>query len=229
MHKCFIVISVLFCTTILFGQSNEVSSKALLIRGKASLFGHEDLYFHNWNLGVEYRFAKRHSIGIDFVHSRWRYEYDIYIDEIEQTYGPDSFSRRRYALLDYRYYPFKNVQLKGTKIDLYANPFVKLGERKIWTNDPGTFYSGDQIFGIRNHRSDFADYGVAFGFQVDFGEQDRFGFDTNIGAVYRKSEIRYEEKFDYKNDVFVERFSGASEAWKPHMRMNLYFRILKMD
>lgn len=55
----------------LCAQEQDESNKSLLLRGKASsFFIVEDMFFQNWNLGLEYRFAEHHSIGIDFVHFR---------------------------------------------------------------------------------------------------------------------------------------------------------------
>ena len=209
-------------------QDDSRSNKSLLLRGKASGFVIiEDVYFTNLNIGLEYRFAERHSFGVDFVHFRWRYEHDIYIDGMETGSGPDSFSRRQYMLVDYRYYPFRYF-MKNFRIDPYVNPFVKMGKRKVWTNDPNTFFEDNDLSSIRNQRADFTDYGFALGLRFDFGSRDQFGLDANIGAVYRETRILYEEQFDVSSSQFVERFSGKDVYWKPHMRLNLFYRLCKM-
>lgn len=213
---------------VLHAQENAASNKSFLLRGKASTFFIiEDIFFQNWNLGAEYRFAEHHSVGIDFVHFRWRHEEDIYVNGVETGSGPDSFSRRRYLLLDYRYYPFSQLMRKKY-IDPYLNPFVKIGQRKIWSNDPSTLYWDNDLSGIRNQQADFIDYGFALGLRYDFGVNDRFGVDANIGVVYRETRIQYEERFDYENSIFVERFSGNHSYWKPHMRLNFYVKLFKL-
>ena len=226
--KNVLILFLLLASFALSAQEAEQSNKSILLRGKASTFFIiEDIYFNNWNIGLEYRFAERHSIGIDFVHFRWRFEHDIYIDGMETGYGPDSYSRRRYLLVDYRYYPFKGL-MNSHKIDPYINPFVKMGRRKVWTNEPNTFYTDNDFMNIRNQRSDFTDYGLALGLNYNFTENDRIGLDVNIGAVYRELRILYEEQYDYDTEVFNERFSGNHSYWKFHMRLNLYFKLYKL-
>ena len=136
MNKLFLSRSALILLTMLFSfeffvqESHEIN-KAIFLRGKAFTSAViEDAYFQNWNIGVEYRFAEKHSIGLDFVHFRWRYEEDIYIDGYETGSGPDSFSRRRYLLADYRYYLLQML-IKEKHIDTYLNPLVKLMTKKI--------------------------------------------------------------------------------------------------
>lgn len=226
MKHAIILFSILISCQHSFSQSYN---KGLLLRGKAfGMFIIEDLFFNNYNLGLEYRFAECHSFGIDYVHFRWRREYDIYVDGYDSGSGPDAFSRRRYLLVDYRYYPFRRM-MPNKGFELYINPFMKLGRRKIWTNDPYTYYSDNDLSSIKDQRSDFADYGFAIGTRVDFGSNNRFGMDVNIGAVYRDVSIRYEEQYDYDSETYIERFSGKRYYWKPHMRLNLYWRFLRFN
>lgn len=206
----------------------ERSNKGLLLRGKAStMFIIEDIFFNNWNIGAEYRFAQRHSIGIDYVHFRWRFEQDIYENGMDTGSGPDAFSRRRYLLLDYRYYPFRNM-MYNYFFETYINPFVKMGRRKIWSNDPETFYWGNDYSAVRNMRADFTDYGFALGVRYDFGDEDRVGLDANIGAVYREERILYKEQYDGDISDFVESYSGKNYSWKLHMRLNIYVRLFRI-
>lgn len=114
------------------------------------------------------------------------------------------------------------------RIEPYLNPFVKMGRRTIWTNDPNTLYWDNDESGIRNQRADFTDYGCALGLRFDFGEEDRVGLDANFGAVYRETNILYEEHYDYDNNIFVERFNEKRVDWKPHMRLNIYVKLFKM-
>lgn len=228
VKKRFFLLVVISTFSKGISQEQFESNKSIFLRGKASTFVIiEDIFFQNWNLGAEYRFSEHHSVGIDYVHFRWRSEDDIYIDGMETGSGPDSYSRRRYLLLDYRYYPFSHFMQKH-RIDPYLNPFVKMGRRKIWTNDPNTFYWDNDISAIRNQRADFTDYGFALGLRFDFGENDRIGLDANIGAIYRETRILYEEQYDYTNDLFIERFSGRHYQWKMHMRLNIYVRLFKL-
>jgi hypothetical protein len=225
IKRVYFLLGMITAFAQLNAQEDHESYNSFLLRGKASTFVIiEDIYFQNWNLGGEYRFAQHHSVGIDYVHFRWRHEEDIYIDGMETGSGPDTYSRRRYILLDYRYYPFSHLMQKH-RIDPYLNPFIKMGRRKIWTNDPNTLYWDNDISAIRNQRADYTDYGFALGLRFDFGENDRVGLDANIGAIYRETKIHYEEQYDYNNDIFIERFSGKHYDWKPHMRLNIYVRL----
>lgn len=228
LKRSLLLISLLY-SFLNTAQENHDSNKSILLRGKASAFVIiEDLYFLNWNLGTEYRFAERHSIGVDDVFFRWRQENDIYIDGIDSGSGPSAYSRRRYFLIDYRFYPFRKL-MQQKSIDLYINPFVKIGQRKIWSDDPETYYSDNDGSAILNQGSTFFDYGFALGLHYSFGKKDRIGLDLNIGTVYRETQIQYEQRFDYDNFVLVESTSGNRNQWTMHMRLNLYIKLFKFE
>lgn len=118
--------------------------------------------------------------------------------------------------------------MKKHYFDPYVNPFVKMGRRTIWTNDPETYFYNNHISGVRNQRADFTDYGIALGFRHDFGVSDRFGVDINIGAVYRETRLKYQEQYDYDNLAFVEQYSGTSHSWRGHIRLNLYVKLFEL-
>jgi hypothetical protein len=222
------IILALFFSFKLQAQETVENNKSISLRGKAFTTAIiEDIYFQNLNTGVEWRFAEKHSVGFDFVHFRWRFEDDIYLDGEEKGYGPDSFSRRRYLLIDYRYYPFR-VLIKEKHIDPYLNPFVKVGERKIWTNDASTFFSEHDIPRVKSHRADFIDYGAALGFRYKFKEDGRVGIDVNIGAVYRETRVRYEQRYDSSIDTFSDHYFRKYHNWHPHMRLNIFVKICKL-
>ncbi|NOQ75036.1 MAG: hypothetical protein GQ574_23690 [Crocinitomix sp.] len=157
-----------------------------------------------------------HSIGIDYVFFRWRYENDSIVDGIEYSTGYDAFSIRQYINLDYHYYLFKNMTSKHG-IDPYANAFVKMGQRKIWSEDPYTFVHYNVSNAVNTQESNFADYGFAIGIM---GGPSEFGVDVNIGIVKSVRDIWYERGSDYEAYNFTE------SDWLIHMRLNLYIRFL---
>lgn len=206
-------------------QQNYQYSKYILLRGKAtSFFIIEDMFWRNANIGAEFRLLDKHSIGIDYVFFRWRYENDSVVDGIEYTSGYESFSRRNYILLDYRYYPFRQLaENKGA--DLYLNPFVKIGERKVWSDNSTTYVGETDFYKISGHQSRFTDYGFALGLKGAFSPDNRFGIDANIGFVKRFSNISYEKGYDFSTNQGIEKFDVNESKWLIHMRLNLYFRI----
>jgi hypothetical protein len=205
-------------------QETESSNKKILLRGKviSSAFL-EDAYFRNLSFGVEFRILNQHSIGFDYVHFRFRSEHDSIVNGIEYGSGPSVYSQRNYLNFDYRFYPFK--ERLNERIDPYLNLFVKIGRREVWSADSSLLYSnGRERLYAQN--SNFADYGLASGIRVDFGSNDRFGLDFNVGCVRRISQIWY-QKFETYNPLTIqEEFNTTNSKWVIHMRLNLYFRLL---
>ena len=207
-----------------FSQDVSDSNKKILLRGK--IFASpilEDAFFRNLSIGLEFRFLNQHSIGIDYVHFRFRIEQDSIVNGIEYTSGPSIYSRRNYLNVDYRFYPFRK-RLNG-RFDPYVNSFVKIGKRDVWSVDSSLVYAnGTERLLAQN--SNFTDYGLAVGTRLDFGVKDRFGLDANIGCVKRMSRIWYQKYETYDPLTIHEEFNTSDSKWVIHMRMNLYFRIL---
>jgi hypothetical protein len=222
---------LLFSISLAFNfisQNESFTKKGVFLRGKVSAFFLiEDAFFRNANIGAEFRLLERHSFGIDYVFFRWRYEQDSLIDGMDAGGGPSSYARRDYLLVDYRFYPFKKL-MEEKQIDPYINVFTKIGKVKSWSEDGAYFSTFDkQVYGSKLH---FNDFGIAGGLKVDFGLHDRFGIDVNIGAVYRR-ENRYEEYgYDFTlNEPFTTNLHQESFKFRPHMRLNLYFRVLSFN
>lgn len=221
--KNIILYFIFFIPLNLLSQNSAESNKKILVRGKiiASAIL-EDTYFRNLSIGMEFRLLNQHSIGIDYVHFRFRTEKDSTVNGKEYLTGPSVYSKRNYVNIDYRYYPFPN-RLKGI-IDPYLNSFVKIGKRAVWSADSSLVFSHwDERLYVQN--SNFTDYGLAAGMRLDFGTKDRFGLDVNIGAVKRISDILY-QKYETENPLTVhEEYNTSDSKWLIHMRLNLYFRI----
>jgi len=203
----------------------DFSKNAVLLRGKVFYGGFiEDNYFRNLSIGAEFRFLPKHSVGIDFVHCRFRFETDSTAKGVEYYSGPNTYSRRNYINVDYRFYPFKQL-MTAQRIDPYLNIFIKRGQRDVWTEDSTILYSmGKENIQFQN--SNFSDYGLAMGLRLRFGSRDRFGLDYNVGAVRRVSTIWYEKGKTYSPTVPYEKFNVQEYRWALHMRLNLYFKIL---
>lgn len=203
-------------------QNTKDSRKEISIRGKAtSFFIIEDTFWRNANIGAEFR-LNHHSVGIDYVYFRFRYENDSIVDGIEYSNGYNSFSRRDYINLDYRFYPFKNWPDKYG-IDPYMNAFVKIGKRRVWSEHETARVRNPGFHPINEQRSNFADYGLALGLKMGPPE---FGIDVNMGVVRRISDIWYERGYDYSMGSQYEAHNFKRMKWAFHMRLNIYLRVL---
>lgn len=225
MKKWFLVSLLLFSLTS-YLQTTCTTNKHILLRGKAtSFFLIEDTFWRNANIGVEFRLFNLHSIGIDYIYFRWRYQHDSIVNGTEYNTGFNAFSRRQYLLFDYRFYPFKNFfTTKG--IDPYANAFIKIGKRKIWSEDPSASVIEKGTFPIIKQNSNFSDFGIAVGLRIGSG---LFGVDVNAGVVKRTSYIWHRQSYDYSTASVVEKFNETESKWVFHMRLNLYLRLFKLN
>lgn len=208
-------------------QKSTTSSKHILVRGKASsFFLVEDAFWRNANIGAEFRFLNKHSIGIDFVYFRWRYQNDSIVNDIEYSTGYNCYSLRKYLLIDYRYYPFPNIK-HDYDIDIYFNPFIKIGKRSIWSEDPYTFVATSDMRQTNTMSANFDDYGFAIGFRYCFDMYDRFGIDVNMGIVKRHNDIWYEKGYDYTSNSFFETHNTTSSSTNIHMRVNFFLKVFQ--
>ena len=189
-------------------EKNKVKF-GIILRGKVIGGGIlEDLTHFNITSGLEFRFLKYHSIGIDYVYLRQRFEEESY-DSVSQDYidnGFSNYSLREYFLVDYRFYinlfPKKNIFP-------YISLFTKVGEIKNWYHNKSILgRTGDY-----NYRAVFNDYGVALGTHIGISPNGRVGLDVNIGAVKRETSVAYG--------------TYPSKTWAIHMRLNLYFNLFK--
>lgn len=221
------ILPLVFCflSYLAHSQDNHMYlDRYLALRGKAFAFVIiEDIYFQNLTGGVEFRFSKRHSVGLDWVHFRWRYENDYYLDGYDQGYGPDAFRRRRYLLVDYRFYPFlSSSNFLPQKMDFYINPLVKLGRRKIWS-ETGSSTTDEFSDVVYTDRSDFTDYGLALGTKIYFSSKRKLGLDVSMGAIYRVGYIFEQTGYlnDQKSGFIVQ--NSPYRIWQFHMRLNLTY------
>lgn len=207
-----------------FGFSQaDYTMKSVSIRGKIiSSAVAEDVYFRNLSFGFEVRPLNNHSVGFDYIHFRWRNEYDSIIDNKEVT-GPSVFSKRNYLNIDYRFYLIPKKAFY-TGFDLYLNSFMKIGIREVWSDDSNLLYEN-----LYTHKSNFRDFGLAIGSR--FGS-DRFGGDFNIGTVKRFSDVWYEKgKTYHTGQVYMppttyEKSNFEDTNWALHMRLNLYWNFI---
>jgi hypothetical protein len=219
---------ILICSLNLNAQKDTTFKRNIQLRGKiSSFFIVEDIFFRNANIGLEYRFAQKHSIGIDYVFFRFRYENDSVVNGIEYGGGYSSYSRRDYLIVDYRYYPFQTINSKKG-FDIYFNPFIKVGKRKIWDDTPAAYITEHNFEGIYNQQANFIDQGFAIGYKSsNLGKKNRWFFDMNIGVVYRSSYIKYEDGYDYMTNLPYTHANYTSTSWQPHMRINFCYKIIQ--
>ena len=191
---------------------------AIIIRGKIiGMQFLEDVLHSNTTAGLEFRFKNYHSIGVDYVYMRHRYEEESY-DTLKNEYfdnGFSDFDLREYMLIDYRFYFNFRPKAKSTFLP-YISLFTKIGENKKW-------YQYKKIFSREspyNFMTKFRDYGIGIGAHLGFLPEGRGGADINIGLVRRFSTLNY----DHSQSPLLFK----TTSWHPHMRLNLYFNLFKI-
>ncbi len=223
-----IIFILIIISNFSYSQSDTLFKPNIQLRGKiSSFFIIEDIFFRNANLGIEYRFAKNHSIGFDYVYFRFRYQNDSIVNGIEYSGGYNSYSRRDYFIIDYRYYPFQKHNIK-TGYDFYVNPFMKIGKRKIWNDTPKDYITEHNFEGIFDQKANYIDNGIAVGFKSsNIGTKNRWFFDLNIGVIYRTNFIKFENGYDFGTNLPYSRNNTIENEWVPHMRINFCYKILQ--
>lgn len=190
-----------------------------IVRGKAIGFQIlEDVLHLNFTGGLEFRFLNYHSIGVDWVYFRNRFENESY-DSLKMEYydnGFNDFDLRQYALIDYRFYLNFNEECPSIILP-YITLFSKIGERHRWHQYRKIFSRYEPY----NFFSSFKEYGIAGGVHIGFGGDSRGGLDINIGLIKAFSKLNYgDTEWQYGSNFKPER-------WKPHMRINFYYNLFK--
>ena len=164
----------------------------------------------NYTLGVEYGFAKRHSIGVDAVYNDFSTPHEIY-DTVTQQYtpGPRLYEVHRALFLNYRVYGgFEKWRAKGCTP--YLSLFGRYGKVHHYY-EPG--YEDPDIAYEEWHYSGGLLFGLIMG---NAGEQC---FDLNIGPSWKVKDIRRVYNVDGAEVTEAYRKNGFALR----VGMNLYF------
>lgn len=207
------------------GQSDYEIKNGLLLRGKVLGFVIiEDLWILNGTVGLEYRFTKNFSLGVDFVHINEIFEEEYYPDPINDPEKYVEFAQknpRSCVLTDLRFYPFQK-KFSNSRIQPYLSLFAKYGSIITW-NVPNYRFKDDDV--VRRDGI-FYDFGITGGFHLVFNKE-RFGLDVNIGYCQRKQteDVQYystsgNNRFVYNQVVIKDRLAG---------RLNLYFYLFSKN
>ncbi len=149
----------------------------------------------------------------EIVHFRWRYEEEFYKDSSFENYDEFSeFDTRNYLALEVRYYP-KFLSFENT--DIYINCFSKIGERKIRLQDS---YPLKENLLVKQF-GHFFDLGASLGMEIG----NDFGFDFNIGAVFRK-ENKIKEYY-HLNSPISKTDLILDNRWGVNIRTSFYYRF----
>ena len=197
-------------------------SFGMLVRGKVIVgpTGPENLSGRMYTIGGEFRFAKRHAIGVDWVDFKNNYGYES-LDTVSGYYnnnGTFHVMNRRYGLIGYRYYfgPIKD------RYPFFINALVKLGNQNEW------FWDGteDTKHGPYSSSTIFKEFGLGIGSHIPF-YRGRMGLDLSLGVIFAMNRVRYG---NYHQTAVPTSTPVASyvNLFKPHMRLNLYFNLFKI-
>lgn len=187
------------------------------LRGK--IFGFviiEDWWITSITFGGEYRFAKYHSLGADYLFFKHRYEQEQYNDTTDRTKYVEfsEHNPRQALLLDYRFYiPPRWINAK--KIVPYFNLFYAFGKARINHEAEWEFGAGDVV----NQKERFYDIGVNLGIRICFDGR-RWGLDIGMGAVSRHKKENVEYYVPGGPNRFVQNHQVMEEKFM--MRMNLF-------
>lgn len=193
-----------------FNKENLNSVWALRGKTVPFMFGYTRIF--TATLGVEYRFMKRHSVGIDGIYEWFKMQtYTWDAASGTQVRGPFRFVSTYTFHMDYRYY-FHT----GNRFFPYANAFVKFGTRKYCYESmvPSSYESQTERFGK---------YGVSAGTLLGFGRLRRFGLDFNAGVMYvcdAVSRIEYVE-------TGTQAVNYNRTRWAGNVRLNFYWYLFR--
>lgn len=184
-------------------------------RGKALGFVIiEDRWVRTFSLGTEIKLYKRFSLVADVVHFRWRYEEEVHdLPDPEKYSEYSQYDARNYLAFELRYYP----QFKRLSDDFmpYINLFSKFGKRNVRNEDKYPVKDKDVI----HINGAFQDVGMSLGFEAG----SRFGFDFNMGAVYRW-ENRDEQVF-HLNEPLTYNKNVTQNRWMANIRVSFYWNF----
>ncbi len=218
---CVIIIYLLLISNSGFSQSENKINNGLLLRGKLlGGFVFEDFWILNGTLGMEYRYNKNFSFGLDFVHINEIFEEEYYPDPIND---PDKYMEyaqknpRTCLLADFRFYPLQK-SFAHKRIKPYLSVFSKYGYIVTWNVPNYRFKEND----IVRRDGVFYDLGVAGGVHLMFNNE-RFGLDINIGYCQRNQT----EDVQYYSTTGINRMVHDQVVIDDRLagRLNLYFYL----
>lgn len=223
MKTKFILLLILFNNSLFSQIAYEDDIKSgLLFRGKVLGFVvFEDWWVLNATAGVEFRFTKNFSFGVDFVHLHNIYEQEDYYDSL----NPDKYreyakkNKRNCLLIDLRFYPFQKY-FSGKKIKPYFTAFGKFGGAHQYAKEEWKFIDGEVV----RQNEDFFDLGLTAGAHLNF-ENRKGGLDFNIGYCQRF----ITENVEYYSETGSNRFVYNQKVSRDKLagRVNLYFYLWK--
>lgn len=228
---CRLVLLLLLVSTISYGQADStcttkkpakhaVSSDdtkfSIALRGK--LFGFviiEDNYFSTATIGTEFCLKGKHSLGIDFTYFGWQYE----TDNSEDSPLYETYERRTYAYLDYRY-----RFLAYRSIDLYVNLYDKMGTYHEWRDGVAEGYNFLKKPFLNNKiDGTFNEAGLGIGIKK-YAEGGRFYVDlsANVGKLFTNNNtVTYNDSLN-----IIDRQSGVkNDRTIFYMRLNLGYKL----
>lgn len=208
------------------GKKQYVSSferklqSGFLIRGKALGFVIiEDAFVFNFTAGIEYRFAKYHSIGVDYHFFRNRWEHEVYLDSTYTNYNEyNGYNPRHSAVVDYRFYfPFSISRARSVRP--YLQAYGRFGNARIYYEATYPIDSGSVV-----HQTEtFYDVGVTVGLHFGFFPKGKAGLDICAGT-YRRSKLQNEEYYNPGGDNWMK-YDQPLVEWLPIIRVNLFYYL----
>lgn len=196
------------------------SHNSWAIKGKVlPWFGIGSMRGINYTLGVEYGFAKVHSIGIDLVYNDNCSGHEVY-DSVEKEYrpGPKAYTVSRGIFINYRrYLDIRKTMLYRPLVWVfndnflpYVSAFGRVGNRD---------YHYEKNYETSNISHDELQYSAGILFGVVSGV-----FDINAGPFYKRKDMK---DVDVVNGNVV-RSSGTEYNFGFRVGVNIYL-VAKMD
>lgn len=213
-----LIIALTLSTQVLHAHSaDSARGNTLAIKGKVLpwLAGPEGI---NYTLGIEYGFAKRHSIGIDFVYNDYSFPNEVY-DSTQGSYraGPRAYTVSRGVFINYRRYYMSGHNYFSKPLNWlsggnggvpYLSAFLRYGKLDLHYPDgyTGTTVSYDEW-----------QYSGGFLFGTVVGI-----FDFNTGPFYKEKYIHdVQQGFPWgSSDVH-----SISKNFGWRLGVNLFFNI----
>lgn len=197
-------------------MSSDDSKFSIALRGK--LFGFviiEDNYFSTATIGTEFCLKGKHSLGIDFTYFGWQYE----TDNSEDSPLYETYERRTYAYLDYRY---KFLACKS--FDFYVNLYDKIGTYHEWRDGVAEGYNFFEK-PFLNNKTDgtFNQVGAGLGFKK-YAEGGRFYVDlsANVGKLFSKNNV---VSYNDSLQVIDTQSKVRSDKTIFYMRLSLGYKL----
>lgn len=193
--------------------------QGLFIRGKAiGGFFLEDWWMANICIGLEYRFRKTNSIGLDYVMMEHFFERDTFdsVNQYESSFGYTNYDLRNNFILDYRKYTEMKELKNGNHLSFYGSLFFRYGNRRIF-NEVGWHYGENDLIYAKYY---FYDLGSSVGIHYVFGDSG-FGLDTQIGGFARSQKV-HEQIYHYQTNTEIRELTDPIKI-RPIFRLNLYY------